>query len=132
MGIYYCDIGGEEAYGDTPVYKLCSCGRHVCSYHWDYRNGMCVNCAGTSEHSRSYSYGSSYHTANNSYPSYNYSTPESYSYSPSYQNSYSDNYPGDFPFFKIVGILLAIFFIISAFFAYALMQLVNGIAGLFL
>lgn len=132
MGIYYCDIGGEEAYEDTPVYKLCGCGKHVCSYHWDYRNGMCVNCAGTSTHSRSYGYSSSYQTGNNSHSSFNYSTPESYSYSPSYQSSYSDNYARDFPFFKVVGILLAIFFIISAFFVYALMQLVNGIVGLFL
>ena len=132
MGIYYCDIGGEEAYEDTPVYKLCGCGKHVCSYHWDYRNGMCVNCAGTSTHSRSYGYSSSYQTGNNSYSSFNYSTPESYSYSPSYQSRYSDDYPTDFPLGNLLIGGLIIISIITFIFLYALMQIGNFIAGLFL
>lgn len=129
MGIYYCDIGGEEAYEDTPVYKLCGCGKHVCSYHWDYRNGMCVNCTGTSERSRLHGYGSSYQTANSSYPSHNYSMPESYSYSPSYESNYAETYSGDFPFFKVVGILIAVL-LISFLFAHVIIELVNGIMGL--
>jgi len=131
MGLYYCDICGGDAFEETPVYKSCSCGKHVCSYHWDYRNGMCVNCAGTSERSRQYIHRSSYSTANSGYPSYDYSTPD-YSYSPSYENNYAETYSGDFPFFKVVGILLAVLFIISAFFVYALMQLVNSVVGLFI
>lgn len=132
MGIYYCDIGGEEAYEDTPVYKLCGCGKHVCSYHWDYRNGMCVNCAGTSTHSRSYSYGASYHTANSSYPSYNYSAPKSYSYSTSYESGYSGSYIDDLPIGKLLLGGLIVLSIIAFIFIYALMQIGNFIAGLFL